>query len=288
MSKKVLSRFAGASALAMGFYLQPKLAQDAKIDMTAIFDGVTKKNFPEKKAKIAADIKAKAKLAADANLEDMHTFMDRLDKADVAEGADEDPNSGLPMSKEDMDKKAKDAAEEEEKKKACDKKAARDAFLSGKGMSAEDIAALDAMEASPTGEDATGADKDDKDDKPGKDAATTVDKKAMDAAIKSSTDATEKRIRAEMRDAAEAREFVRPWAGSLSMALDSAEAIHRAALDSVGVKHTGIHKDALKPILEAQPKPGEKNKRIAADAQTVDSTGFVSRWGDKTAHIGAA
>lgn len=286
MSKKVLSRFGGASAVAMGFYLEPRMAADAKIDLTSIFDGVTKKNFAERKAKIAADIKAKAVLAKDANLDDMHTFIDRLEKADVAEGADEDPSSGQPMSKEDMDKKAKDESEAAEKKKADDKKSARDAFLTEKGMKAEDIAALDAMEAcdepgekaeeNAGGKEGAGAKKG---------AEDSVSKAAMDAAIKKTAEDTAITLRNEMREAAEAREFVRPWAGALSMALDSAEAIHRAALDAVGVKHTGFHKDALKPILEAQPKPGEAHRSQANDAVPA-RTGFDSRWGANAERIG--
>lgn len=280
---KVLSRFAGASAVALGMYLQPRLAADAKIDLNGMLDGVTKKNFAEKKAKLAADIKAKAKLAKDANLDDMHEFIDRLEKQDVAEGADADPDSGLPMSKEDMDKKAKDEAEakaKEEKeaadKKAADRKAARDAFLKEKGMDEKDIEAMDAL-CSEDAEESESEEKDEK--KPAKDKKG-LDKKAMDAALASQ--------RAELRAAAEAREFVEPWVGKVSLALDSAPDIYRTALKGLGMdakEVDALHVDALKPVLQAQQKPGEKKVTVANDAAAADTTGFSSRWGDKTKHI---
>lgn len=292
MPKKVLSRFATASVAALGVYLQPKMAADAKLDLTALFDGVSKKNFAAKKTKIAADIKTKAKLATDANLDDMHEFIDRLEKNDVEEGADADPNSGLPMSAADMEAKAKDAAEEEEKKKkeaedkkASDKKAARDAFLTKKGMSAEDIKAMDDMEACDESEaakkDAAGEEKKD-------DTFKGVDAKAMDAALKKMGTDTADRVKREMREVAQAYQDVEPFVGKLALGMDSAADVYRTALKGLGLdakKVDDMHVDALKPVLDAQKKPGEK--RIAQDS-VVDQTGFQSRFGEMTRHIGNA
>ena len=67
-------------------------------------------------------------------------------------------------------------------------------------------------------------------------------------------------------DIREAENVVRPWIGNLAMAQDSAEAIYRLALDSLGVKTAGIHPDALRPILEARPKPGAAPVRLANDS----------------------
>lgn len=287
MSKKVLSRFAGASALAMGFYLQPKLAQDAKLDLDVIFDGVSKKNFKEKKGKIASDIKAaaKGKLAKDASIEDVVTMLDRLEDCDVMEGADADPNSGLPMSKEDMDKKAKDAAEEEEKKKASDKKAARDAYLTGKGLSAEDIKAMDDMEGESAEDEFPDKDKDAEKAKDG------VSQKAMDAALKKTADDTATRVKREMREVAQAYADVEPYVGKLALGMDSAPDVYRTALKGLGMDAKAVdamHADALKPVLLAQRKAGEKAPRLANDASPADTTGFNSRWGEQTDRIGAA
>jgi len=277
MSNKVLSRFAGASMVALGVYLRPKLAQDAKIDLGPLFDGVSKKNFDKKKIAAAVTDLTKGKLAQDASLADVTELLDHLEKCDVPEGADADPASGLPLSAEELAKKGAADEEDEDEEEKKKKKEAMDAFRAGLG--ADQQAAFDAIMGTkpPAAADAEESEK----DKP-------VDKKAMDAAIAKTAEDTANRVRREMTELAEAREFVQPWAGKLSMALDSAEKIHRAALDVLGVAHKGIHPDALKPILMAQPKPGEQ-RRIAQDAaEPGDSTGFNGRWGAATDRIGVA
>lgn len=68
--------------------------------------------------------------------------------------------------------------------------------------------------------------------------------------------------RAEDQAIAEARDFVRPWVGEIrrpgGLAFDSAEQVHREALTALG--RTGVdklHADALRPIIEATPRPGD-------------------------------
>lgn len=267
MSKKVLSRFAVMAMGSTAFYLGPKLAADAKIDLTPIFDGVSAKNFKEKKPAIVTALKAGVTLAKDASLDDVTTFLDKLEACEVTEGADADPNSGLPMTKEAMAAKS-----------ATDAKAARDEFLKGK-LSAEDKAAYDAMfgekEEEPEAKDEFPPKKEDEEEK--------VDKKAMDAAIKSAVEITRKQL----AGAAEAREFVVPWAGKLPLALDSADEIYKAALQTLDVKVDGVHPSAFKAILEAQPKPGARTSVIAQDS-IPDATGFQKRWGETTDRIGHA
>jgi hypothetical protein len=56
MSKSVLSRKAAVAQGAIVAYLMPKLAQDAKVDVTPLLVGVTQKNFGEKKAGIVAGV----------------------------------------------------------------------------------------------------------------------------------------------------------------------------------------------------------------------------------------
>ncbi|RUW08114.1 DUF2213 domain-containing protein, partial [Mesorhizobium sp. M1A.F.Ca.IN.022.05.2.1] len=95
-------------------------------------------------------------------------------------------------------------------------------------------------------------DSDDEDDK--------VDRKAMDAAIAAAVAQAKTEVRAEMlKSAAEVRaaeEAVRPYIGKLAMAHDSADAVYRTALTSLGVNIDGVHPSALPAILKAQPLPG--------------------------------
>lgn len=307
LSKHVLTRFAGASMVALDMAIRPRLTKDAKIDLAPFFKDVTKKNFASLKGKIAQDIKAavRGKMAKDANLDDMHDFMDRLDKQDLAEGADEDPNSGLPMSAEDMEKAAKDAAKD---KKAADRKAAMDSFrdkLDGEDMKK----AFDEVMGEVDGEDgeveeaeenAEGKDAKEDDDKGAKDGDLGVrgkdgkgmDKKAMDAAIRSATEETAKRIKREMRETAQAYADVEPFVGKLALGMDSAADVYRTALKGIGMdakKVDAMHADALKPILEAQPKAGEtRSVRRAEDSAITNSGGFSDRWGKQADRIGGA
>jgi 8-oxo-dGTP pyrophosphatase MutT (NUDIX family) len=295
MSKKVLSRFGGASALALSMHLLPKLAADAKIDISPMFEGVTKKNFASKKAKIAQDVKAAAagKLAKDANLDDMHEFMDRLDKADVAEGADEDPSSGLPMNEAELKAKAKDEAEAAAKKKAEDR-AAKDAelknFLKGK-LSSEDMKACDEM----MGEEAEDESEEAEENAEGKEGAgaakpakdKTVDAKAMDAAIKTAV-ANERKNN---RETQQAYADVEPFVGKLALGMDSAAEVYKTALKGLGMDAAevdALHPSALKAVLKAQNKPGEKNRTTFATDGALDASSFDKRWGDTVGRLGAA
>ncbi|RWG51966.1 MAG: DUF2213 domain-containing protein [Mesorhizobium sp.] len=113
-------------------------------------------------------------------------------------------------------------------------------------------------------------DSDDEDDK--------VDKKAMDAAIAAAVAQAKTEVRAEMlKSAAEVRaaeEAVRPYIGKLAMAHDSADAVYRTALTSLGVNIDGVHPSALPAILKAQPLPSvgaPKKPVVALDAAGVNS-----------------
>ncbi len=94
-----------------------------------------------------------------------------------------------------------------------------------------------------------------------------VPKAAMDAAlVKVRTD-----LKAELRAATQARADVAPWVGDVSLALDSAEDVSRAAAKALGVSGaTTIHRDALLPVIQAQPKPGER-RRTAEPTLALDS-----------------
>lgn len=93
-----------------------------------------------------------------------------------------------------------------------------------------------------------------------------MDKKAMDAAI----GAAVKGERANQKAIREAEKAVRPYVGELNIAFDSAEAVFRHTLEALGVKTEGVHKDALRPILDAQPVPGKRQahqERVAMDSK---------------------
>jgi 8-oxo-dGTP pyrophosphatase MutT (NUDIX family) len=195
------------------------------------------------------------------------------------------------------DKKAKDEEEEEasEKKKAEDRKArdarramdrkARDeapeglkGFLKGK-MNAEDYkAACDKLDEEREAEDA------EKDDLANPDPEWTneraQDKKAMDELVRDGIEKSRREERAAQRAIYDARSFVRPWVGELSMAFDSAEDVYAAALKARGVKTEGKHPAAYKDILAAQPKPGQGSKAttLANDAAIKGAKPFAERF----------
>jgi len=284
MPKTVLSRKAAMTGGALLVYLKPKLAADAKIDLTPILSGVTSDNFKDKKAGIASAITAQAKLAKDASLADIMSMLDQCESEEV--GEDMQPNAGIPAS---------------ETETGVDEMADPKDFLKNK-LSAEDMKSYDEMCAKKEAEDKKAADeKEEEEKKAAADAAAEEEKKkaedeaeaakknaegedkAMDAKFKVTMDAALKdqrdAIMKQTRDAAEAREFASQWVGKLPIALDSAEEIYRTALDGLGVKnHKDIHPSALKAVLEAQPKPGARSVVIANDAATGNSEGFSSRF----------
>lgn len=296
MAKIRLTHTGAMARGAVYAYLRPKIAQDAKLSIDALFAGVTAKNFADRTKSIVAGVKSatKGKLAQDADIGDLVQLLDSLagespieGNADV-EGGDPDNDGGITV--EDPPAPAGEGAGDPpaptdtgapgaEGEGGGDPVAKIKEFLAGK-LSEEDMAALEQMIAALAQDE-----NDDKDDdgnpKPGPDGAADeeeedekdmVDKKAMDAAIaaaaKSATEAAN-RTQKEIRDA---ERFVRPIVGDLSIAFDSAEAVHRAALDALGVKHRGVHHSALKTMIEmaadkksnARPTPTEES--IAQDS----------------------
>lgn len=245
MTPTVLTRKAALVQGALVARLQPMLAQDAKIDLTPMLKGVTAENFKAKKPAIAAGLAkaTKGKLAQDADLDDVVKMLDVLDEM-------------TPEEVEQAEEKAEEvAADAEPEKKGAD--VAKD------------------------------ADKDDEDDKKDKDvkaaqdaalAAATKDmvsKTAMDAAIATAVEAATSAAIRTQREIREAERFVEPWVGQLALAHDSAPDVYRSALKVLKVDGADkLHADALRPVLQAQPKPGENRARpveIAQDAASVES-----------------
>ena len=113
-----------------------------------------------------------------------------------------------------------------------------------------------------------------------KEQSGLVTKAAMDAAIKQAqTEAiqTQRQVR-------EAERFVRPWVGELAMDAAHPDEVYRAALKVMGISNaTKLHRDALKPILQAQPKASARSSgnggarpRIAIDSAPEQS--FAERF----------
>lgn len=106
------------------------------------------------------------------------------------------------------------------------------------------------------GEDAKHA----KDRKHGKDSKHAKDRKrgAMDGKQPITQDQLDKALKVQAttlrknaQEAAEARAFVRPYVGEVSMALDSAEQIHRAAAEAMGIEDADkVHASALKTFIK--------------------------------------
>lgn len=130
-------------------FLQPRLAKDAKVSVAMAFDGIpVGKKFDSKLLAKQLTKQVKGKLANDASMGQIAELLDMIDSHEGAVEADESvskeqhgameaaahgqSNLGIP-------KKVGEEFSEADKGKSFDRKAARD-WLSGKGMSEDDIA----------------------------------------------------------------------------------------------------------------------------------------------------
>lgn len=261
------------TAGAIGAYLRPRLAADSRIPVGRLVRDLTRQNFKARMPSVAAAIRAAAKgrLAADADLEDLDEFLDAIQgeklEEDAApedvltntgatgEGSDDEPPEMLAKIREFL----KDHLDDE-------------ALAQFDEMVGEESHVV-AKEPEEVDED---PDKkmvgDEPADFPGKPKLVT--KEAMDAAISKAVATATARHAA----VATAQNAVRPWVGSeLTIACDSADAVYRRALDSLGVSHEGIGETAaLQRILELTPKPGATPVRFAQDA--ASEAGFSKRY----------
>jgi 8-oxo-dGTP pyrophosphatase MutT (NUDIX family) len=247
-----LSRMAGVAHGAMIAFLQPRLAADAKIDLTPALAGVTVRNFKTSRAIILDGVTkaTQGKLAKDAKLDGLDKVLVALDE--TCEAMDEDDEDDEEKKK----KAAADAAEEEERKKAEDARRARDADPDDdeKKQKAMD-AAIAAGIAAAVGP-------------------------AVAAAVKIAKD----EVRTDMLEAQKAiriaEDDVRPYVGKLAQAFDSAEGIYRTALGAMGVKDADkLPAAALKPILMNLPVPGTGARPAATVAMDASgAAGFTKRF----------
>ncbi len=251
MAVKLKSRTAVALYGALSAHLLPLLATDKAFDVAPLLVDVTAKNFKDKKAAIVAGVKkgTETLLAKDASIDGVAKLLDKLPLA-----ADEDDP--------DEKKKAEITAEDDEPTK----------FLKEK-LSAEDYAAYDAKRSARDAEEEEEEKK--RREKEGKAMDAAEVDKIVETATKAAIEATNKVQRA-TRDA---ERFVRKWVGELAVACDSEEGVYRTALNTLGVRHEGVHPSALKAILEAQPVPGARPPRQPALAgDSAGAKSFAERY----------
>lgn len=258
MTATTLSRSARVASIALDVYLRPKLATDAKIDLAKILAGTTGKNWASQKPKIklGLDAAVKDKLAKDAEISDVTDMLDRLD--DVIGDEEMTPERAEDEEEELAKRGTKDPVGEDEEEDDDDddeeEKKKKKKMFEAKDKRAKDKSAKD---------------------KQAKDSAV-ITPAAMDAALATMAKTTEARIHAQFRAIREAEQNVRPWIGDIAIPQVSAEAVYRLALDTMKVADVkDLHSDALWPILRAQPKPGEEERRrpmrMAVDSASTDS-----------------
>ena len=125
MTKVLLSRKAAVAKGALLVFLKPKLAQDAKVDLSAMLADVTAKNFKAKRPDVLAALRKgiAGKLASDAKVEDVmklaEPLLEALEQADEPEAMDEDDMDAEDEAETEEEKAARMAARKEAKDKAA-------------------------------------------------------------------------------------------------------------------------------------------------------------------------
>lgn len=311
--------------------INPLLAMDKKVEYGPIFKGLTTKNFPKRKPVILDSLKKALTgntVAKDATMEHVAHMLDQLEHVDGTQldesvsgaqhrameaAAHGHSNIGIP-------KEVGEEFEEKDKGKSFDEML--DAWGADRNMSADDIEALKKMHEDSMPDNALD-EREDEEKRKAEDEETEREKRANESEAERikerekrekeggkdkrmagdkkfiTLDEAEKMVKSAVdtarksgRQLEEARAFVRPFVGEVSIALDSAEAVHRAAAKAMGIEDADtVHASAL-PILIKQ----FGKTRIAADerrdsdyaADSAGGDGFDSRWGDVANRIGNA
>lgn len=270
------TRIAALALCTTASLLTPRMALDAKpLDLKPLFDGLTTKNFAQKKPAILKALKG-VKLAQDASVEGIVELLNALEgNKDAAsdESAPEEMASAMEASG--VVKPEEVVVDGNEKMRG---------FLKDCGMDDANIETAMSMMPKPAGQDesdevkaakeaeekkADGADEfPDKKDEKKEDKG--MDKKAMDAAIDSAVKA-ERRTQQGIRTALDK---VRPYVGELVMAFDSADQVYRKAAELMDIPNAAtIHESALPTLIEMQPRAGAQPtaySSLAMDAATAD------------------
>lgn len=239
--------------------VQPKLAQDAKVDFLPALAGVNAGTAEARKATVAKAVMAsvKGKLAMDAGLDvsDVVAVIDAVNGSSAAaplvedDDLNDDPADPVDVP-EDDDTPAVDADGDALSKVM--------AFLSGK-LSEEDLAEAGRIAA---GEEAPAMDGDDEDE--------DDNRPAMDAA------AIRRDVMREQAAIREAERAVRPFIGEVNGAVESAADVYKLALDHAGVNLKGVPKGAFKAMVAMLPGDAGKPK-VAMDHASAAAS-FAARF----------
>lgn len=254
------TRTAVAVQAALGAFLKPKLAADAAPgDLAAMLGSVSQQNVKQSAQRIAKDVvaKFKPKLAADMDIEP-EELVEVIEAA--SEGVIDEPPAApeTPADDEDNDSVAKVIA-----------------MLEGK-LSPEELAAVKQLlgvEADTTTASDTDKEKD------------TVPKAAMDAAIKLASANAEQAAVKRMLALRQAEKDVQPLVGEV-VAMDSAEAVYKYALEHAKVDLADVPPAAYGAMVRMLPRPGTLvAPRIAQDAALAAVSDFHKRFPNAVAPV---
>jgi uncharacterized protein len=291
------SRVATLAQSAVAGYLIPKLAADAKLDLTSAFAGITAKNYVDKRPELIANITSATTdlLAQDATLAELTQVLAAFDKR--RDDEEDLPRPGGKFGKGPGDKKRRGMdvlpghVKEHMKKRmsASDWKAVEDAMADAEDamMDAEDESEEERLRKEKMRKEKMRKEKMEEEahDRGHHEEDDEEERRAED--IKTAADAAIKEERKRLMGVANALKFVRPWVGELELAMDSDEAItaedvYERALKMRGVKTDGIHPSAFKKLLEFAPKPGAARTnsfKLATDAMP-DAASFERMFPD--------
>ena len=73
---------------------------------------------------------------------------------------------------------------------------------------------------------------------------------------------------------------MRPYIGDLALAQDSADAVYKLALGTLGIKTEGVHPSAWPTILEMQPKPDARKKPTTHAMDAASAASFATMFPD--------
>jgi hypothetical protein len=265
MAEPLTSRKALMVRGAIAAHVGPLLRSGSRLAYDAILADVTRETWAGQKPKVIQTviIRAMPMLAQDAKL-DADALKLALDKADEEEdGAEDDDLEAMDAECSEEEREEERKARAEDRKKgmgARDRKRAMDARKGARDAKR----AKDAKKAKDAEEDDDKAEESEK--KEAEDARRAKDKKAMDAAISEEVTKAEAKIVARMTAVAQAREDVRPFIGNVPLAMDSAPAVYKLALDHLKVDLDGVPESAYGAVLKTQPKPGVRTDTLAMDA----------------------
>lgn len=283
-----LNRTGTALRGALVTYLAPKLANDAKLKLKPLLQGVSAKTLAvasDRKALIGKVVKlTDGKLARDAKIDTKHlgkildviAMLEGREEAGENEAGEEaededidsrEPVAGEPPTRgaeesaedeeDDEDEKAEDEwDDEDEKEKAEDEEDDEESSAMDEGkLSPEEEAQYQALckKRGMAGD--------------SRSKKVRVTKAALDQALAENSKKVEARMMQRLRDVREAERVVAPLVGNVQLGLDSAEKIYEAALKAQKVDLKEVPREGYGPMVKALIKMRESTPRL----RVVDS-----------------